>query len=41
MFKTAEEAKEEIELYLQKLYEFDVNTVGGSLPNEDFYYLNK
>lgn len=41
MFKTAEEAKEEIELYLQKLYELDVNIVGGDLPNEDFYYLNK
>lgn len=41
MFKTAEEAKEEIELYLQKLYDFDVKTVGGNLPNEDFYYLNK
>lgn len=41
MFKTAEEAKEEIEIYLQKLYELDVNIVGGDLPNEDFYYLNK
>ncbi|MDD5985388.1 MAG: ABC transporter substrate-binding protein, partial [Turicibacter sp.] len=41
MFKTAEEAKEEIELYLEKLYEFDPKTVGGALPQDDFYYLIK
>lgn len=38
---TAEEAKEEIELYLEKLYEFDPKTVGGALPQDDFYYLIK
>ena len=41
IFKTAEEAKEEIQLYLEKLYEFDPKTVGGALPNDDFYYLEK
>ena len=41
IFKTAEEAKEEIEFYLQKLYEFDAKTVGGTLPDDDFYYLSK
>lgn len=41
MFKTAEEAKEEIEPYLQQLYEFDPRTVGGALPGDDFYYLVK
>ena len=41
MFKTAEEAKEEIELYLEKLYEFDPKTVGGALPEDEFYYLIK
>ena len=41
IFKTAEEAKEEIQLYLEKLYEFDAKTVGGALPNDDFYYLEK
>lgn len=41
MFKTAEEAKEEIELYLGKLYKFDSKTVGGALPEDDFYYLVK
>ena len=39
--ETAEEAKEEIQLYLEKLYEFDPKTVGGALPNDDFYYLEK
>lgn len=41
IFKTAEEAKDEIELYLQKLYDFDAKTVGGALPEEDFYYFIK
>ncbi len=41
IFKMAEEAKEEIQLYLEKLYEFDPKTVGGALPNDDFYYLEK
>ena len=27
--------------YLEKLYEFDSKTVGGTLPNDDFYYLEK
>lgn len=41
IFKTAEEAKDEIELYLQKLYDFDAKTVGGALPEDDFYYFVK
>ncbi len=41
IFKTAEEAKEEIELYLQKLYEFDAKIVGEALPDDNFYYLSK
>ena len=38
MFKTAENACVEVDSYLKKLYEFNPETVGGSLPNEDFYY---
>ncbi|MBQ8992666.1 MAG: ABC transporter substrate-binding protein [Turicibacter sp.] len=41
IFKTAEEAKDEIQLYLEKLYEFDPKTVGGALPDDNFYYLEK
>lgn len=41
IFKTAEEAKDEIQLYLEKLYEFDPKTVGGNLPDDNFYYLEK
>lgn len=41
MFKTASDAKEEIELYLEKLFEFNPQTVGGALPEDDFYYLTK
>ncbi|HAX72045.1 MAG TPA: ABC transporter substrate-binding protein, partial [Firmicutes bacterium] len=40
-YKSAKDAKAEIELYLQKLYEFQPNTIGGQLPDEDFYYLGK
>lgn len=41
IFKTAEEAKEEIKFYLQQLYEFNPRTVGDALPGDDFYYLMK
>lgn len=39
IFKTALDAQEEINLYLEKLYEFEPKTVGGSLPDDQFYYL--
>ena len=39
IFKTAKEAQDEINLYLEKLYEFDSKTIGGALPDDDFYYL--
>lgn len=41
LFKTASEAKDEIQVYLEKLYEFDPKTIGGSLPDDNFYYLNQ
>lgn len=40
LFKTASKAKDEIQLYLEKLYEFEPKTIGGSLPDDNFYYLN-
>lgn len=40
IFKTAAEAKDEIHLYLEKLYNFEPKTVGGTLPDDDFYYVN-
>lgn len=39
IFKTAKEARDEINLYLEKLYEFEPKTVGGTLPDDNFYYL--
>ncbi|MDE5977585.1 MAG: ABC transporter substrate-binding protein [Turicibacter sp.] len=39
MFKTAEEAKEEIEFYLEKLYQFNPELIGNSIPDDDFYHL--
>lgn len=41
LFKTASEAKDEIQVYLEKLYEFGPKTTGGSLPDDNFYYLNQ
>lgn len=41
LFKSGSEAKEEIQLYLEKLFEFEPKTIGGSLPDDDFYYLNQ
>ena len=41
LFKTASEAKGEIQVYLEKLYEFEPKTIGGSLPDDNFYYLNQ
>lgn len=41
LFKTAIDAKDEINLYLEKLYDFDPKTVGGALPDDNFYYLDK
>ena len=40
-FKSASEAKNEIQLYLEKLFEFEPKTIGGALPDDDFYYLNQ
>lgn len=35
---TGEEMKEALEYYLEVLYEYGKETVGGALPGEDFYY---
>lgn len=35
------EAKDALKGYLQVLYEQDAESVGGALPNEDFYYIPK
>ncbi len=37
-FKTAADSKKEIEVYLKKLFEFNPATIGGSMPDDDFYY---
>ena len=36
---TGEEMKKALESYLKILYDFDKTTVGGKLPEEDFYYV--
>ena len=41
IFKTAAVAKDEIHLYLEKLYNFEPKMVGGDLPDDNFYYLNQ
>ena len=38
---TGEDMKQALSGYLQVLYEQSPEAVGGSLPQEDFYYLNK
>lgn len=36
-YQSASEAREEIEGYLQLLYDFNPRSVGGDMPGEDFY----
>lgn len=38
---TGEEMKLALKGYLESLYEFDAKLVGGELPEDDFYYLEK
>ena len=40
-FKSAHEAKDEIHLYLEKLFEFEPKSIGGALPDDEFYYLDE
>lgn len=38
---TGEEMKQALSGYLEVLYDFDVKTVGGTLPEDDFYYVGR
>lgn len=38
VFKTAKEAKDEINTFLEILMNFNPSSIGGKLPNEDFFY---
>lgn len=40
-YKTTEESKESVIGYLKVLNDFAPETIGGQLPDEDFYYINK
>ena len=38
VFKSAQEAKEEISQFLNVLYKFEPSSIGGALPDDSFYY---
>jgi NitT/TauT family transport system substrate-binding protein len=38
VFKDAQEAKDEVQSFLSILHDFNPDSVGGKLPDEDFYY---
>ncbi len=38
LFKDAAGAKQALEIYLEKLMEFDPKNIGGKMPDENFYY---
>ena len=40
VFKSAQDAKTEINGFLQVLYDFDPASVGGKLPDDGFYYIS-
>ncbi|PWJ85143.1 NitT/TauT family transport system substrate-binding protein [Oceanotoga teriensis] len=37
-FKDAHDAKDEIEKYLKVLYDFNKESIGGKMPDDEFYY---
>ena len=40
-YVAGEEMKEKISAYLKILFEGDPKVIGGKIPGEDFYYINK